>query len=386
MKLHPCRHRPPCPGCPRYGVAGIGERAASCLAAIASEHGAALDEAAVGRAEGHRVRARLAVRGRTGSPKLGIFQEGSHRIADIPACVVHHPRINEAARVVKEAIRACGVAPYADAPHRGLLRYLQFVVERASGAVQVTLVANDESPASLEPLVALLAGALGRALHSVWWNGNTERTNVIFGRPWRLISGPEAVRETIAGAAVFFPAGAFGQGNLDLAERLVGDLHGRVGEGRIVAELYCGAGAIGLGLLARSRELRFNEQSPQGLRGLALGLEAAGEPAASRARVFEGDAAAALDALDGAETVIVDPPRRGLDADVARAIAASGCDQLLYVSCDPDSLARDARLLAAGGLAPVRLTPYDLFPFTEHVETLAEFARTRPLQTLSPAT
>src|SRR5262249_35433127 len=101
---------------------------------------------------GDRHRARLAVRGRAASPKIGIFHEGSHRAVAIPHCLVHHPLVNEVATATKAALRRTGVSPYADRPHRGMLRYLQVVVERRSASPQVVLVANDESPDALEPV------------------------------------------------------------------------------------------------------------------------------------------------------------------------------------------------------------------------------------------
>ncbi len=373
MRISPCSHRPPCPGCPRYGEPGLSGEAASLLAGLAEQSGAALDPVIEGEPHGFRVRARLAVRGRRNSPKLGIFQEGSHSIADIPSCVIHHPLINQAARVVREAVRASGVAPYADRPHVGLLRYVQVVVERPTGRVQLVLVTNDSSEQSILPMVARLVPALGSSLQGLWWNGNPERTNTIFGPAWKLLAGEEAVRERIGGADVFFPAGAFGQSNLDLADRIVADVHSRVPDGASVAELYCGVGAIGLGLVERSREVRFNEVSPHGLRGLELGL--AGIPVDVRARVSVtgGEAGAAAAIVRGADVVIVDPPRKGLDDGVVSALREHRPGRILYVSCDTDSLARDvARLTANSRFRLERLTPYALFRYTDHVETLAE--------------
>jgi len=374
MRLAPCSHRPPCPGCPRYGERGIDDGCRSTLAALAGKFGARLDPVVEGAASGFRVRARLAVRGRANSPKVGIFQEESHAIVDIPSCVIHHPRVNQVARAVREALRRSGTAPYADRPHVGLVRYVQIVVERPTGKVQVVLVANDHSAESILPVAELLVPALGDRLQALWWNGNTERTNTIFGDDWLLMAGHEAVEETIGGARVFFPPGAFGQSNLDLADRLVEDLHSRVPDGAVVAELYCGVGAIGLGLVTRSREVRFNEVSPHGLAGLEMGV--AGLPSELREKVSiaGGGAASAVDMLGGANCVIVDPPRKGLDDAVVTRLRRDKRGVLLYVSCDVESLARDAdRLSANGSWRLTRLTPYALFPHTEHVETLAEF-------------
>ena len=218
-----------------------------------------------------------------------------------------------------------------------------------------------------------LEGLLGADLQGLWWNGNSARTNTIFGAHWKLLAGAGAVEETIGGARVFFPPGAFGQSNLDLADRLVADLHSRVADGASVAELYCGVGAIGLGLLPRTRGLLFNEVSPQGLLGLELGLAALPEPLRARAGLVAGDAAEAASMLRGADCVIVDPPRKGLDVAVIEALRSSPPRQLLYVSCEPASLRRDvAALVGESRLGLLRLTPYALFPNTGHVETLAE--------------
>jgi 23S rRNA (uracil1939-C5)-methyltransferase len=375
MKIAPCTHRPPCPGCPRYGERGLSGTATSVLAKLADRTGAVLDAVVEGPPLAFRVRARLAVRGRSRSPKLGIFQEGTHAIADIPSCTIQHPRINEAARVVRHAIRASGVSPYADRPHVGLLRYVQIVVERPTARVQVVLVTNDSSEKSILPMAALLAESLGARLQGLWWNGNPERTNAIFGPDWKLLTGEEAVRERIGGADVFFPAGAFGQSNLDLADRIVADVHARVPDDAVVAELYCGVGAIGLGLAARSREVRFNEVSPHGLRGLELGIEKLAGDVRPKVSVTPGDAASGASILAGADVAIVDPPRKGLDENVVAALCEQRPARVLYVSCDAESLARDAASLTRPGRYRLRrLTPYALFPYTDHVETLAELS------------
>lgn len=373
MSVPACTHRPPCPGCPRYGERGLSPARLATLRDLASSTGAQLDDVVEGDGFGYRVRARLAVRGRASSPKVGIFQAGTHDIVDIPSCTIHHPAVNRTARALKTAIRTTGTRPYADRPHAGLLRYVQVVVERPRGSVQVVLVTSDVDDASAAPLARALREAMGNDLQGLWWNGNPDRTNTIFGPHWKKLAGEDAVRETIGGASVFFPPGAFGQGNLDLADRLVADLHSRVPDDAVVAELYCGVGAIGLGLVARSREVRFNEVNPHGLRGLAMGIDALPPGARDKASVTGGAAAAALAILDGAECVVVDPPRKGLEDEVVGRLRDTRPERLLYVSCELESLVRDAASLAPS-LRLVRLTPYALFPNTDHVETLAEFA------------
>jgi 23S rRNA (uracil1939-C5)-methyltransferase len=322
------------------------------------------------------VRARLMVRGRARAPKVGIFQAGSHRIVDVPHCGVHHPLVNRVAAAVRDALRVTGTRPYAERAHVGELRALQVVVERASQSAQVVLVANTREPAPLLPLAESLRKELGDALHSLFWNGNPERTNTILGPLWSRLVGPETVRERIGGADVFFPPGAFGQANLDLADRVVERIHALVPAGARVVELYAGCGPIGLGLLARSRALAFVESGEDAVRGLRMGLAARPPEERAVALVLSGDAAAAAGLLPEAEVVIADPPRSGIAAAALDALCAAPPQRLLYLSCDLASFeAQAARLLADGRLRLASLTAFDLFPNTAHVETLACFDR-----------
>ena len=373
--VEPCPHRPPCPGCPRYGEPGVARTALARLAALASGAGLPPPSATRGAPFGYRLRARLVVRGRASSPKLGIFEAGTHRVVDIPRCRVHHPLVNRVAAAARDAIRAARTRPYAERTHAGDLRAIQVVVERASQTAQVVLVGNAAEPRALEPLADALVASLGAALHSLWWNGQPARSNAILGPHWHRWRGPEAVREAIGRADVFFPPGAFGQSHLALADSIVERIHGWVPSGRRVAELYAGCGPIGLGLLARSSAVALNEQSEGGLRGLALGLAA--RPAAERARARIAPGAAgevAAELLAGADVAIVDPPRKGLDAAALAALSAAPPAMLAYVSCDLDSFERDAAALLSGGrLRLAELAAYDLVPNTEHVETLARF-------------
>jgi 23S rRNA (uracil1939-C5)-methyltransferase len=325
---------------------------------------------------GYRHRARLAVRGRAASPKLGIFQEGTHRIVDIPRCGVHHPLVNRVAAAVRRAVRETKTTPYAERPHLGALRSLQVVVERESQRAQVVLVGNAADPEPLVPLAGALESLLAAELHSLWWNGNPERTNVILGPHWRRLYGTEAVREQIGGAHVFFPPGAFGQSHLELADQLVAQVHAWVPDQQRVLELYAGCGPIGLGLLARSREVVFNEVSSAALEGLALGLAARPDAERAKARLLPGQAGEAASALFACDVAIADPPRQGLDAPLLETLCAAPPERFVYASCDLDSFLSQARALAERSPLRLReLLAFDLFPQTRHVETLALFTR-----------
>ncbi|HWO14793.1 MAG TPA: hypothetical protein VNN80_35060, partial [Polyangiaceae bacterium] len=140
--------------------------------------------------------------------------------------------------------------------------------------------------------------------------------------------------------------------------------------------LYAGCGAIGLGLVERSRSVSFNELGEASLAGLARGIEALGPELRARARVVAGSAEGAAAEVVPGSIVIVDPPRKGLEPGLLQSLAAAPPEQLLYVSCGLSSFLRDAEPLIAGGLRLESATAYDLFPYTSHIETLASFRRT----------
>jgi tRNA/tmRNA/rRNA uracil-C5-methylase (TrmA/RlmC/RlmD family) len=373
LALAPCPHRPTCPGCPRWGEGDIDPSARRALAELAADAGLPAPPVVSGAQLDFRTRARLAVRGRAGAPKLGLFQSDSHRIADIPRCRIHHPRVREAAAAFKSVLRASGLAPYIERSGRGLLRYVQIAVQRASGRVQLVAISNSASSEPVLPLAAALRAELGETLASLWWNGNETRGNAILGERWELLAGEPMLSESIAGTPVFFPPGAFAQSHLDLAERLVERARALVPDGVRTVEFYAGTGSIGLGLLARAAQVTFNELDPHGLAGLEAGLAAQPETLRARARVLPGAAGDQITALDGADVAIVDPPRKGLDPALLDALCARPRGRLLYLSCGLSAFLREAARLRAAGWRLAQLEAWDLFPHTAHVETLARF-------------
>jgi len=372
-----CPHRPPCPGCPRFAQPGIAADAHARLAALAQDHGLAPLRTVCGSAAtGFRSRARLAIRGRVGSPKLGLFELGTHRVVHIPNCRVQHPLINHVAAVVRRTLVEAKLSCYSDKAHLGVARYLQVVIERSSQSAQVVLVANASTPEPLAACFENLRARLGRDLHSLWFNANQATTNTIVGPAFARICGPDSVVERFGGAAVHYPPGAFGQSNLEIAGRIIEHLREEVPMGARVAEFYAGVGAIGLSLVDRAAALRLNELSPGSLEGLTMGLN--GLDAAERAKVevIPGSAGSARAMADGVDVVIADPPRKGLDPELTSALAESPPARFLYVSCGLESfLADTVRLTASGKLRLAALTAFDLLPYTDHVETVGRFER-----------
>src|SRR6202795_3496693 len=254
-RLTSCPHRPPCPGCPRFGEHGIAPAAQNALDELARAHG--LSEVAVisGPTAGYRVRARVAIRGRLGSPKLGLFELGTHRVVHIPNCSVQHPLINRVSAVVRRALVETRMTSHADAAHLGHARYLQVVVERSSQTAQVVIVANSATPEPLAACLDLIRERLGAQLHSLWFNPNCERSNTILRSDFQHWCGPASVVERFGEAAVHYPPGAFGQNNLEIAQSIIDHVRREIPDGARIVEFYAGVGAIGLCVLARAREI-----------------------------------------------------------------------------------------------------------------------------------
>ena len=288
---------------------------------------------------------------------------------------MHHPVVNRVAACVRDTLARHRIPTYSDNAHAGVARYLQIVVERGTDRAQVTLVTNGASPAGLEPLFASLKESLASDLHSLWWNGNPERTNTILGAHWQRLAGEPCVVDLSGSARIFYPPNAFGQSNLDLAMLLAGRVREFARPGDDVVEFYSGVGAIGLGLVESATSLHLNEVAEGSLHGLTLGVTALPDSLRAKVEVHAGPASAAVKLVERGSFVVADPPRKGLDPTLLRELVKTPPERFVYVSCDIDSFERDATQLLSGAFRLVLLEAYDLFPHTEHLETLAYFER-----------
>jgi 23S rRNA (uracil1939-C5)-methyltransferase len=331
-------------------------------------------EVVEGKRFGFRYRARLAVRGRAENPKIGIFEGGSHRVVHIPDCRIHHPLVNDVARIVRRAMIEHRALPYSDTAHAGSVRYLQIVVERQSETAQVVVVTREASPDAFSGFFAALGERLGPRLHSLWWNGQPERSNAVLGELWQRIAGPEALTELCGETRLFYPPGAFGQSHLELADRIAASVSELIPDGARLVEYYAGVGALGLPLARRLARLELNEIGPASLAGLGLGIAELPDEVRARVHVVAGSAGDHAERLCGADVVLVDPPRKGLDAPLLAQLLKTPVPRLVYVSCGLPALLREAeQLLESGAYRLTALKAFALFPYTEHVETLAVF-------------
>ncbi|XP_028051966.1 uncharacterized protein LOC114256493 isoform X1 [Camellia sinensis] len=293
---------------------------------------------------GWRCRAKLAVRGSYTDPLIGLYQEGTHNVVDIPDCKAHHPNINAAVELLKQGIAELKVEPYDEDQGTGELRYVQMAVttyntslpyaERyRNGKVQVALVWNsrDENSPSSKKLNALAnflwryggANRKVHLIHSVWANFQTSSNNIIFGNRWRHLLGERDFWERVGGIDVSLAPSSFGQANTRAFDSLLQKLQKYVHFGASVADLYAGAGVIGLSLAA-TRKCRavkcieINKESKLSFEKTAEHL-----PNSVDSSISWHNADTSIDPLSwlvGSDVVVVDPPRKGLDPSLLNAL------------------------------------------------------------------
>lgn len=327
-----------------------------------------------------RHRAKVAVRGTALHPLIGLFKRFSHDVFPIPFCLVHHPNLNQAFNIIRQWISEQRLAPYEEKTGQGELRYIQGVVQRTTGRVQITFVLNLE-PDSLKAkhwhtLVKQLGESNPHFWHSLWLNFNDRKTNTIFGSHWSHVWGEEQLWEQFGGVEVCYGPASFGQANLPLFEQMLFRIRELLPVRSLVAEFYAGVGVIGLFIASHCQEVRCSEINPHAEEYFNLSSSRLPPSLASRLSFSSGDTRKALSLFEGADTVIVDPPRKGLDPDFFSALKkASSVQQLIYISCGWEGFQRDCQQLCSNDWKIQSVDGYAFFPGSNHVELLVNFTR-----------
>lgn len=323
-----------------------------------------------------RCRAKLAVRGTAGAPIIGLFKRGSHQAIAIPDCLVHHPHINSAIRSIRDWMTAHQIVPYDEKRGQGELRYLQLVVERSTGKVQVTFVVNGSHlKERWARLVALLEQESAESWHSLWLNFNASRTNTIFGHEWLKLSGEEWLWEKFGKTEICYQPATFGQANLNLFEKLLARIEAWVPPQAYLVEYFAGVGAIGLYLAPKCAKVICEEANPHAEACFRKACTRLPAVEASKVTYVNQPAEESLQLMEQATTLIVDPPRKGLTGLFKRALAASPATQLIYVSCGYLTFQRDCMELLQAGWELANLEGFAFFPGSDQIELLAHFRR-----------
>jgi 23S rRNA (uracil1939-C5)-methyltransferase len=322
---------------------------------------------------------------------VGCYAAGSHVVVDQSECLVQDPGLSRVAWAVRDWAIWNKVSVYREDTRMGWLRHLLLRKGEGTGEILLGLVTNGpgKGPKDWIPdLVrrcgeALAADPAGGELVGIVQSVNAERTNVVLGGEEVLWWGRPQLREKL-GAFVFqVGVSTFFQVNPFQTPRLYDLAAEAVPSGARLLDLYSGLGTIALWAARRAGSVIGIEENPASVQAA---VKAAEENGVGNVRFLAADVAAALehperyliaaglpeDAIASADAVIVDPPRKGLETSVRDALARMRPARLVYVSCFPATLARDARALA-GAMRLVSVTPVDMFPHTRHVECVAVF-------------
>jgi len=302
---------------------------------------------------------------------IGYYQARSHQVVDIEDCLLQPERAAACRRAVMGWMEEFSVPPYEEKSHTGLVRHLYLQFNRA-GETLCCLVVNGKSV----PHAGRLAQKLRRAcpgLAGLVLSENTGRTNVVLGKSFRVLWGRDWLEEELCGLTFRLSVPSFFQVNRDQTEVLYTralELAGLSGE-ETVLDLYCGIGTVSLCMAKRAKRVIGAEIVPQAVEDARDNARRNG---LQNAEFFCGDAGAVARRLaeEGVkpDVVCVDPPRKGLAPEVPGILAGMGPEKVVYISCDPATLARDVGRFRALGYEVRTAEAVDLFPRTGHVETI----------------
>jgi 23S rRNA (uracil1939-C5)-methyltransferase len=302
----------------------------------------------------------------------GFHAAGSwDRIEPVEDCLLASEAGNDARRAALAWCRDRGLGAYDRRAQTGLLRNLVVREGRRTGELQVRLVTSDE-PLGLDGF----AEAVGAG--SVLWTRALDVGETTAGGITEVLHGTEAIEEELGGLRFRVSADAFFQTNTEMAERLYGIAteFAQLQGWERVYDLFCGIGTIGLSLAGRAGEVWGLEIVEE---AIADAIANARRNEIGNARFFAGDVRLALRELvelaGRPDVLVVDPPRAGLSAKVVRRIIEAAPTRIVYVSCNPTTLAPNAAQLVQDGYALRRVAPVDMFPQTPHIECVALLER-----------
>ena len=303
--------------------------------------------------------------------EVGFYRARSHQVVHVEHCLIQKPEADALAQAVRDYIARFRVEPYNEATGRGLLRHL-YVRTSCRGESLACLLVNGSRLPHEQELVDMLRAAVP-GVCGVVLGENTRRGNAILGDRYRTLWGRDYLTDTLCGLELRLSVPSFYQVNHDQAQRLYEkalEYAGLTGR-ELAVDLYCGAGTITQVLARRARHVIGGEIVPEAIRDAE---DSARRNGVENVEFLCGDASRLAAELRQRglrpDVICVDPPRKGLAPDVVEAAASMRPGRIVYVSCDPATLARDVARFAPLGYRPVRACAVDLFPGTAHVETV----------------
>ncbi|WP_313893531.1 23S rRNA (uracil(1939)-C(5))-methyltransferase RlmD [Psychrobacillus sp.] len=308
-----------------------------------------------------------------GQVVAGFYQAKSHRIADTNTCLIQTDEADRLLRAVKEKALDLDLMPYNEETRKGQLRHLVVRKARATGEVMVVLVTKYPKLSKQNEIIAFIQ-EVEPNVTSIIQNVNNRNTNVIFGDETNVLWGKAAIEDRIGDVRFEISARSFYQVNPEQTEVLYKQAldYAQLSGDETVIDAYCGIGTISLFLAQKAKQVLGVEIVPQAIedakRNAALNgfentyFEAGPAEEVIPAWYKEGKTA---------DVLVVDPPRKGCDEALLTTIIEQRPKRVVYVSCNPATLARDLRILEDGGYKTQEIQPVDMFPQTTHCEAVA---------------
>ena len=327
--------------------------------------------------ERYRNKAQFPVQSVNGRLFTGFYAPFSHRVIHCPDCRLQPRDFAPVLRAVSKWAEKYKIPVYNEERGTGLLRHVYLRKAFATGQVMVCLVVNGEKVFKTDKLLESVREA-NPNVKTVLLNHNTEDTNVVLGKKNTVLFGDGYIEDTLLGKRFRISPLSFYQVNRDGAERLYAKAHEFVCRGKhdTVVDLYCGAGTIGLTMADKVKTLIGVEIVPEAVEDAKRNASLNG---IENARFLCADAAEAAKTLKAEgvtpDVIVVDPPRKGCDEALLHTIAEMDPASVVYVSCDPATLARDCAILHGLGYRIDEVCPFDMFPRTAHVETVVRLSR-----------
>ena len=311
----------------------------------------------------------------------GIYAAGTHKVLPVESCLLQDEVLDTVMQAVRAAASACRYQPYNEDKGTGLLRHCLLRRGVVSGQVMVVLVtAQPVLPGAKNFVRALLAEAEKRhvPVTTVVQNYNPRRTSVVLGEEEKVLYGKGFILDTLCGKTYALSPRSFYQINHDQTEVLYGLAveAARLTGKEVVLDAYCGIGTIGLTASGRAKQVVGVELNRDAVRD-AIGNARHND--VKNARFFAADATQwiteAAAAGQRADVIFMDPPREGSTPQFIESVARMAPKRVVYVSCNPETMARDLALLTAKGYRAEGFTPVDLFPQTAHCETVCALSK-----------
>lgn len=325
----------------------------------------------------YRNKAQVPVGEKAGRLIAGFFKPRSHEIVDTNESVIQLPEINEAVQAVKEICGRLGVKAYDEVAHKGVLRHIMARCGKATGELMVVLITRTADLPHSRKLIEEITRRLPQ-VKSIIHNVNPQRTNVIMGEQTNVLWGSDVIYDYIGDVKFAISAKSFYQVNPVQTKVLYDqalEYAGLTGNETVI-DAYCGIGTISLFLAQKAKHVFGVEVVPEAIEDARRNASLNGldnvEFAAGKAEEVITDW---YKQGNKADVLVVDPPRKGCDEALLQTVIDMKPEKVVYVSCNPATLARDLRFLEDGGYQTMEVQPVDMFPQTTHVEAIVLLQR-----------